>query len=144
MRRSTFTRLSAVWFLAAGLPSCISLGVREAAAAEETVNAPAADPRLDMVKALEALGPHPSLGDQAKVFGRLASTARFTGGAVGDDRIVLDTPDLGAEDTRWSFIDIRPDSFVFRDEASSDGGKSWRLQSDYHMKRRGAVSPQLR
>ena len=46
-----------------------------------------------------------------------ASAARFTGGAVGDDRIVLDTQDFDGEDTRWSFNDIRPDSFVWRDEA---------------------------
>lgn len=170
------------------------------------------DPRLDLGAALQALGPHPSLGEQASVFGRLvgtwdveytdfsktgkvshrtgqlvvgwvldgrviqdvwivdpwaghkerevftdlryfepksgtwpaifvdpqiASVARFTGGAVGEDRIVLDSPDLGPKDTRWSFNNIRPDTFVFRDEASDDGGKTWRLQSDYHMKRRG-------
>jgi hypothetical protein len=65
-----------------------------------------------------------------------ASVARFTGGAVGDDRFVLETQDIGSNDTRWSFNDIRPDSFVWRDEASSDGGKTWRLQSEYHMKRR--------
>jgi hypothetical protein len=169
-----------------------------------------------MVTALQSMGPHPSLGDQAKVFGRfvgtweveyadfsksgkvthrsgeltvgwimdgraiqdvwivnpsgttkerevytdlryfdpksrtwpaiffdpqIASVAKFTGGAAGDSRIVLDTADLGAEDTRWSFNDIRPDSFVFRDEASNDGGKTWRLQSEYHMKRRGEVPP---
>jgi hypothetical protein len=169
-----------------------------------------------MATALQAMGPHPSLGDQAKVFGRFVGTwdveytdfskdgkvshrsgelivgwvmdgraiqdlwivnpsgarkerevytdlryfdpksgtwpatsidpenvsvAKFTGGAVGDDRIVLDSQDFDGKDTRWSFNDIRPDSFVFRDEASSDGGKSWRLQSEYHMKRRGAVPP---
>jgi hypothetical protein len=70
------------------------------------------------------------------------SVAKFTGGAVGDDRIVLQSQDINANmDTRWSFNGIRPDSFVFRDEASSDGGKTWRLQSEYHMKRRGAVPP---
>jgi hypothetical protein len=69
------------------------------------------------------------------------SVARFTGGAVGDDRIMLDTQDFDGKETRWSFNDIRPDSFVFRDEASSDGGKTWRLQADYHMKRRGAAAP---
>ena len=167
-----------------------------------------------MVTALQAMGPHSSLGDQAKVFGRFvgtwdveytdfskdgkvthrsgefivgwvmdgrviqdlwivypsgtrkdrevytelryydpksgtwpmtfidpehASTARFTGGAVSDDRIVLDTQDFNDEDTRWSFNDIRPASFVFRDEESRDGGKTWRLQSEYHLKRRGAA-----
>jgi hypothetical protein len=173
---------------------------------------PIADPRLDMVTALEALGPLASLGDQAKVFGRLvgtwqveysdfskdgkvthrsgelivgwimdgraiqdlwivdptgtrkerevytdvryfdpksrtwpavfvdpehASVARFTGGSVGDDRIVLETQDFGDNETRWSANDIRPDSFVWREEESSDGGKTWRLLAQHQMKRRG-------
>jgi hypothetical protein len=177
-----------------------------------------ADPRLDMVTAIKAMAPHPSLDDQAKVFGRLvgtwdveytdflkdgkvthrsgqlivgwvmdgralqdfwivypsgtrkdrevytelryydpksgtwpgtfidpehASIARFTGGAVGDDRIVHVTQDFDGKDTRWSFNDIRPDSLVYREEASSDGGKTWKLQSEYHMKRRGAAPPAL-
>lgn len=66
------------------------------------------------------------------------SIARFTGGPVGNDRFVIETPDLGNQTNRWSFNDIRPDSFVYRDEASSDGGKTWKLQSEYRMKRRGA------
>lgn len=66
-----------------------------------------------------------------------ASFASFKGGAVGDDRIVLDSEDLVAGQTRrWSFNDIRDDSLVFRDDASSDGGKTWTLKSEYHMKRR--------
>jgi hypothetical protein len=44
------------------------------AAPAKAGDTPASDPRLDMVTALEALGPHPSLGDQAKVFGRLVGT----------------------------------------------------------------------
>jgi hypothetical protein len=69
-----------------------------------------------------------------------ASFATFKGGAVGDDRIVLDSQDLVAGQTRrWSFNDIRDDSLLFRDDASSDGGKTWRLKSEYHMKRRGSV-----
>jgi hypothetical protein len=64
--------------------------------------------------------------------------ARFTGGPVGNDRFVLETQDMGSNTTRWSANDIRPDSFVWRDEASSDGGKTWRLQAEYHMKRHAA------
>lgn len=64
------------------------------------------------------------------------SMAKFTGGPVGSDRYVLETSDLGSKQTRWSFNDIRPDSFVWRDEASNDGGKTWKLQSEYQMKRR--------
>ena len=68
-----------------------------------------------------------------------ASVVRFTDEAVGENRIVLDSHDLGDEETRWSFNDIRPGSFGFRAEVSGDGGKTWRLQSDYHMNRRCAV-----
>jgi hypothetical protein len=64
------------------------------------------------------------------------SVARFTGGAVGHDRFVLETQDFGSDRNRWSANDIRPDSFVWRDEASSDGGKTWKLQAEYQMKRR--------
>jgi hypothetical protein len=73
---------------------------------------------------------------------QVASVATFTGGAVGDDRIVLDSHDLVPRETRrWSFNEIRPDALTFRDEASSDDGKSWTLKSEYHMKRRGAPTP---
>lgn len=206
------------WFVACSLASvclwCASASLLGAVASEKSPNAPATDPRLDMVRALQAIGPHPSLGDQAKVFGRLvgtwdveltdigkdgkvtrrtgafivgwvmdgraiqalwivnpsgarkdrevytelhcydpksgtwpstfidpehASVARFTGGAVGD-RVVLDTPDFDGTDTRWSMNDIRPDSFVWREEESLDGGKTWRLTAEHHMKRRGAAA----
>ncbi|HWZ63599.1 MAG TPA: hypothetical protein VNX02_11290 [Steroidobacteraceae bacterium] len=207
-------RLAAGW-LAAALLSSLSLGTSIAAPARAG-NPPATDPRLDMVTALEALGPHSSLGDQAKVFGRLigtweveytdfskagkvthrsgeliigwimdgraiqdlwivdpsgtrkerevytdvryfdprsrtwpaifidpehASVAKFTGGAVGDDRIVLETQDFDNKETRWSANDIRPNSFVWREEESSDGGQTWRLQAQHQMKRRRAAQP---
>jgi len=178
-------------------------------------NGASTDPRLDMVTVLRAMGPHPSLGDEAKIFGRLvgtwdveytdfskdgrethrsgefivgwvmdgralqdvwivnpsgtrqdrevytelryydpksrtwpstfidvehASVARFTGGAVGDKRIVFDTQDFDGTDTRWSINDIRPDTFVWREEESRDGGKTWRLLAEHHMKRRGATA----
>jgi hypothetical protein len=66
------------------------------------------------------------------------SVAKFTGGPVGNDRYVLQTSDLGSKQTRWSFNDIRADSFVWRDEASNDDGKTWKLQAEYQMKRRQA------
>jgi hypothetical protein len=190
----------AVWLVVSGL---LSVG-----------SSSAADPPLDLVAALEATSPNPSLGDQVQVLSRLVGTwdveytdfakdgkaihrtgefvvgwvmdgralqdlwivnpsgkrkdrevyttlhyldpksrtwratfvdpehgsiARFTGGPVGNDRFVLETPDLGNQTNRWSFNDIRSDSFVYRDEASNDGGKTWRLQSEYQMKRRGAA-----
>jgi hypothetical protein len=67
------------------------------------------------------------------------SLARFTGGPVGHDRFVLETQDFGSQQNRWSANDIRPASFVWRDEASSDGGKTWTLQAEYQMKRRGTA-----
>jgi hypothetical protein len=70
-----------------------------------------------------------------------ASVLRFTDEAVGDDRIVLDSHDLDGEETRWSFNDIRCGSFAFRSEVSRDDGKTWRLQSDYRMKRQSAAPP---
>jgi hypothetical protein len=54
--------------------SWASYGIRGAAATGKARNAPATDPRLDAVTALQAMGPHPSLGDQAKVFGRFVGT----------------------------------------------------------------------
>ena len=178
----------------------------------------AADARQGMIEVLKAQGPHASLGEQAKVFGRLvgawnveydnfkkdgsvrrrsgellvgwvmdgravqdvwivypsgerkdreiytdiryfdsksgswpatfidpehAAVAKFEGGAVGADQIVLETKDLGDPLTRWSFLDIRPNTFGFREETSGDSGKTWRLEAEYHMKRRGTapVSP---
>lgn len=206
MNNHVFTRRFAAALLASGL-LCASLGAAAAA--------PAADPRLDMITALRATGPHPSLGDQAQVFGRLvgawdvdyadiskdgavtrhkgklivgwvmdgraiqdlwivdpsgsrqerevytdlryfdaktktwsstfidpehASVTRFTAGAADGDRIVLNTTDIGGADTRWSFSDIGPNAFVFRDEVSLDGGRTWRLRGEDHMTRRGAAN----
>jgi hypothetical protein len=215
MLNSSFTRWFLLWFLAAVLLLCISLGIRVAAATGKAGSSPANDPRLEMVTALKAGSAHPSLGDHASVFERLvgtwdveytdfskdgkvthrsgelrfgwvldgrvmqdlwmvypsapgkdrevytdllyfdsksgtwltvfidpqaASVATFTGGAGGDDRIVLESHDLVPQEIRrWSFNDIHPDSLVYRDEASSDGGKTWTLKSEYHMKRRGAA-----
>jgi hypothetical protein len=214
MRKSTLTR----WFAPAALPSILLfaavLGINGATVA--TAANAVADSRLDMVTTLKALGPHPSLGDQAKVFGRIVgswdgeytefskdgktthssgewifgwvmdgraiqdlfiihpsaerkeryigTSLRFfdpkshtwsvtfidpeygaietlTGGAVGDDRVVLLSKDENGKERRWSLNDIRPDSWVFRDEASSDGGKTWRLREEDQMRRRGAPAP---
>jgi hypothetical protein len=66
MNKSTVMRWFAVWLLASVFLSwaaCLSI-----------VGAAVTDARLDMVAALQAMGPHPSLGDQAKVFGRLVGT----------------------------------------------------------------------
>jgi hypothetical protein len=215
MRKSTFGLWFAAWLLASAFLSCATFCSR-GAAAEEGTYAPATDPRLALVTTLQAMGPHPSLGDQAKVFGRFVGTwdseytefakdgkathssgevivgwimegraiqdlfiiypsaahqggfvgttvryfdpksgtwratfidpeddsvETFTGGAVGDDRIVLHRQDTGGREAQWSFNDIRPDSFIFRDEVSSDGGKTWRLREEDHMKRHSSAPP---
>ena len=54
---------------------------------------------------------------------------------------MFQSQDFTGKDTRWSFNDIRPDSFVWREEESSDRGKTWWLQAEVHMKRRGEASP---
>jgi hypothetical protein len=64
-----------------------------------------------------------------------ASVMSFSGGAVGNDRFVLETQDTNNKTTRWSFNEVRADSFIWRDEQSSDGGQTWKLKSEYHMKR---------
>jgi len=205
-------------FAACSLASMLllSVGIGAAVASHKSGSASASDPRLDMVTALQARGPNPTFGDQAKVYDRLvgtweveytdfskdgksthrsgefivgwvmdgraiqdfwivypsgarkerevytdlryydpksrtwpstfidvehASVAKFTGGAVGDERIVFDTRDFDDTNTRWSINDLRSDSFVWREEESLDGGKTWRLTAEHHMKRRGAVAP---
>jgi hypothetical protein len=57
------------------------------------------------------------------------------GGVVGD-RIVLTGVDADGARIRWSFNDIQPDSFVWRGETSRDGGTTWLLEEEHHMKRR--------
>lgn len=64
----------------------------------------------------------------------------LTGGPVGDDRVVLLSQSTDGKESRWSFDDVRSDSWVFRDETSSDGGKTWRTREIDRMTRRGAPS----
>lgn len=210
MKKSTLTLWLSIWFLTVACLLCATAVIGPAAASGANPRA-ATDPRLDLVRALEAKGPHSTLGEHARFMGRLIGTwdveytdfsksgkvthrtgelifgwvmdgrivqdlwivdpsdsgkerevytdlfyfdpksgtwstafidpehpsvARFTGGTAGDDRLVLESKDFGAIDTRWSFNDIGTDSLVYRAEESSDGGKTWTLQSEYHMKRR--------
>jgi hypothetical protein len=196
-----------------GPPVTLALAVCAADQTSRELSA-VTDAHQGMIEALKAQGPHSSLGEQAKVFGRLvgnwdveysnyrkdgsvkhrsgellvgwvmdgravqdvwivypsgerkvreiytdvryfdskssswpatfidpehATVAKFEGGAVGSDRIVLETKDLDDPETRWSFVDIRPDTFGFREETSGDGGKTWKLEAEYHMKRRGTA-----
>ncbi len=63
--------------------------------------------------------------------------ATVEGGIVGD-RIVLEGVNPDGSQRRWSFNDIRPDSFVWRGERSDDRGSTWRLVAEYQMSRAAA------
>ena len=62
------------------------------------------------------------------------------GGKEGD-RIVLRGKDVDGSPIRWSFNDIKDDSFTWRGEKSSDGGKTWKIEEVHRMKRRTAAKP---
>lgn len=57
------------------------------------------------------------------------------GGREGD-RIVLRGLDTDGLPIRWTFSEMKPNSFHWQGEKSHDGGKTWKLEEDHHMKRR--------
>jgi hypothetical protein len=57
-------------------------------------------------------------------------------GGVEGDRIVLRGQDTDGSQLRWSFDDIKDVSFTWRGEKSRDGGQTWRLEEEHHMRRR--------
>jgi len=57
-------------------------------------------------------------------------------GGVEGDRIVLRGKDADGTQLRWSFNEIKNDSFTWRGEKSRDGGRTWKLEEEHHMKRR--------
>ena len=57
------------------------------------------------------------------------------GGREGD-RIVLHGRDTDGLPLRWTFSEMKPDSFHWQGEKSHDGGKTWKVEEDHHMKRR--------
>jgi hypothetical protein len=57
------------------------------------------------------------------------------GGREGD-RIVLRGVDTDRLPIRWTFSEMKPNSFHWQGEKSHDGGKTWKLEEDHHMKRR--------
>jgi hypothetical protein len=59
-------------------------------------------------------------------------------GGMEGDRIVLRGNNHQGLQIRWSFNDIKLNSFTWRGEKSSDGGKTWFLQEEHHMTRRSA------
>ena len=55
-------------------------------------------------------------------------------------RIVLEGDGGSRGRLRWSFNDITAHDFNWRGELSTDGGKTWRLREDHHMRR---VAPRV-
>ena len=197
------------WIAVAGATGAI-LALTDRSSGAPAGAPPPADPRQQMVAVLAASGPHPSLGDEARVWDRFVGTwdcdfafyledgsvrhvpgelefgwvldglavqdlwitypregekergigtsirifddrsrtwrvvfvspkyraiVTVQGGAEGD-RIVLRGQDLDGSQLRWSFYDIKDDSFTWRGEKSRDAGKTWRLEEEHHMRRR--------
>ena len=65
--------------------------------------------------------------------------ARQIGRPQGADIVQVGKDDDGAS-TRWSFSEIRPDSFRWRGERSTDAGSTWRLQADFSAYRTATVA----
>jgi hypothetical protein len=62
-----------LWLFAAAMLYCSSSSAGSASTAQGTKGV-RADSRRDMIAALPAVGPHPSLGDQALIFDRFVGT----------------------------------------------------------------------
>jgi len=60
--------------------------------------------------------------------------SRQIGRARGDDIVQEGRNDAG-EATRWSFVDITPDSFRWLGERALDDGKTWQLEADFAVRR---------
>jgi hypothetical protein len=59
---------------------------------------------------------------------------RQLGRARGEDIVQIGTNDLGVM-LRWSFTQIKPDSFLWLGERSQDEGGSWQLQAQFRARR---------
>ncbi|HJP58954.1 MAG TPA: hypothetical protein VJ865_03120 [Gemmatimonadaceae bacterium] len=57
-------------------------------------------------------------------------------GGLEGDRIVLRGKDADGNPIRWTFFDMTDTSFSWHGEKSHDGGKTWALEEDHHMRRR--------
>ena len=59
-----------------------------------------------------------------------------TQGGLEGERIVLRGLDSDGLPIRWTFSEMKPESFHWQGEKSRDGGKTWMVEEDHHMKRR--------
>jgi hypothetical protein len=64
----------------------------------------------------------------------LGAYLTMIGRAEGQDIVQLGKDEHG-NDARWSFRDITANSFLWRGEVSSDGGKSWRKVVEFTAQR---------
>jgi len=101
------------------------LGIAVHCAAAGGVTAPPADPRQQMVAALAASGPHPSLGDQAQIWDRSVGTWD------GDPRDGETERGIG---TSIRYFDDT--ARAWRGEKSRDEGKTF--EEEHHLRRRAA------
>ena len=62
--------------------------------------------------------------------------SRQVGRARGGE-IVQEGVDADGTSVRWTFTDRKPDSFRWIGERSTDGGKSWRLEVEFLVRRAG-------
>ena len=60
--------------------------------------------------------------------------SRQVGRSHGAD-IVQEGVDADGTSVRWTFTDRKPDSFRWIGERSGDGGKSWRLEVEFFVRR---------
>jgi hypothetical protein len=62
---------------------------------------------------------------------------QMIGHAEGADIVQLGTRSDGRL-MRWSFLEITPDSFLWRGEISADNGANWRTNTEFTAKRKRA------
>ena len=85
------------------------------------------DPKLD---AWRVFWFNPVTQDRTELIGR----------KVGNT-IVQQCVDEDGSFTRWTFQDIKPDSFTWRGEFSTDGGNTWQLDAEFLARRVEARKP---
>jgi hypothetical protein len=56
-------------------------------------------------------------------------------------QIIQHGTDAAGRPIRWSFVEVRPDSFHWRGERSEDGGRSWVCDTEFFARRRPGASP---
>ncbi|HYJ69636.1 MAG TPA: hypothetical protein VEX15_18440 [Nocardioidaceae bacterium] len=57
-------------------------------------------------------------------------------GRADDDDIMQEGTQEDGRPIRWTIVDIKPDSFLWRGEISDDDGQTWRLDQEMHARRR--------